>query len=89
VKLTDDFMPHARFNHTAHRVLGDKKGVDACLACHAAARSHEPTEVLLPKIETCLDCHADYSVASRAPMQCANCHEYHPPHAALNATTKP
>ncbi len=85
VRLPVDFMPYARFNHTAHRVVDDKAGAQACLACHAATKSHEPTDVLVPSIGTCLDCHGDYSQSSKSPMSCADCHDYHPPHAALNS----
>jgi predicted CXXCH cytochrome family protein len=89
VKLADDLMPQARFNHTLHRVMDDKTAVDACLACHPAKKSHEPTDVLMPKIATCLKCHADESTTSRAPMRCDDCHEYHPPHMPLETKATP
>lgn len=89
VRLASDYMPHARFSHAAHRVVGDKAGAQACLSCHGASESLEATDLLVPGIDNCLECHADASRPSKAPMACGDCHVYHPPHAALNASASP
>jgi mono/diheme cytochrome c family protein len=56
------------FEHRAHRAV-------ACESCHAAARASTKTsDVLLPKMESCLPCHGD----SGADLdRCALCHQYH------------
>lgn len=89
VKLAEDYLPNARFDHAAHRVMGEKTGEQACLSCHESSRSHEATDVLVPKIETCFECHGDATVRSLATMTCTDCHGYHPPHPPLLASTSP
>jgi hypothetical protein len=61
------WLPHARFDHGAHRPV-------ACTECHAAAASTETKDVLLPKVETCRDCH---QVRVGARSGCVECHRYH------------
>ena len=70
------WFQHARFSHNAHQML-------ECLACHGRApQSEETSEVLLPNIESCRQCHNQQSVRS----ECAHCHRYHDPaqHRGLN-----
>jgi predicted CXXCH cytochrome family protein len=63
----DDFT---RFSHRSHPML-------ACTACHQGARESERTaDVLIPKIESCRDCH---SPKGGARHDCAACHRYHEP----------
>ena len=68
-KLTVRFMPHARFDHSAHQLLD-------CSGCHArATSSQESSELLLPGIATCQKCHQ--SQAQAAQSGCFECHTYH------------
>lgn len=70
------WMRGAVFDHAAHR------GV-TCASCHdAAARSQSHTDVLLPGIATCVQCHAPRSETSRGAFGgmgygCTECHRYH------------
>jgi hypothetical protein len=74
--VPDRWFMHARFSHRSHRVL-------ECAACHTrAARSRQTSDVLIPGIEICRECH--YKTESRwprqnaaAPTQCITCHAYH------------
>jgi hypothetical protein len=61
------WLPHARFDHAAHRPV-------ACTECHVAVTSTETTDVLLPKIETCRECHQPRGGARAG---CVECHRYH------------
>ena len=61
------WLPHSRFNHDAHRML-------ACTECHKARESQETTDVLLPSIATCRECHRD---SGGARSRCVECHLYH------------
>ncbi|MBI3781535.1 MAG: hypothetical protein HY278_10865 [candidate division NC10 bacterium] len=61
------WLPHSRFDHGAHRML-------ACTECHKAAESKETTDVLLPSITTCRNCHRD---TGSARSGCVECHLYH------------
>lgn len=71
------WMPGARFSHAAHVQT-------ECSACHAAGSSTEASEVLMPTIAGCRDCHAG-AVArpTQVRSDCGLCHDYHPAHAAL------
>ncbi len=61
------WLPHARFDHSAHRPL-------ACAECHKAAASSETKDVLLPSMTTCRDCHRGKGGARNG---CVECHRYH------------
>jgi len=68
-KFTVRWMPHAKFDHDAHRGF-------ACAGCHAPApRSQETSDILLPGIATCRTCHA--SGEGHAESRCFECHTYH------------
>jgi len=76
VKLTEVFFPHAKFSHAAH----DTEVTD-CAGCHAAGDSVAATDVLLPGIDTCRDCHGSSfsrrNAASQLPSTCIMCHDFH------------
>ena len=61
------WLPHSTFDHGAHRPIG-------CAECHKAAESKETTDVLLPGIAACRECHR---VAGGARSGCVECHRYH------------
>ena len=44
-----------------------------CTECHAAPESTETSDVLLPRLATCRQCHHMDGAADR----CAECHTYH------------
>jgi hypothetical protein len=68
-QTTVKWMPHARFDHDAHRGF-------ACEGCHREALSSvESGDVLLPGIAVCKTCHAPG--AGRAESRCFECHTYH------------
>lgn len=84
VKLPQDFVPDARFDHIAHQVLRDNEteelliGDEACETCHAAEGSKQATDLLMPTMDTCYECHGDRSSAAQVALACIDCHEYHP-----------
>jgi len=63
-------MQKAHFDHQAHRLV-------SCESCHAkAATSKETSDILMPGIETCQQCHKpgkEYAAEAR----CFECHNYH------------
>jgi hypothetical protein len=68
-RITARWLPHARFDHDAHRGF-------SCVGCHAAAlTSKESSDVLVPGIENCQKCHAPG--ADHAESRCFECHTYH------------
>jgi len=63
------WMQHASFDHDAHQLV-------ACTACHTKTlNSKETSDVLIPSIQTCRDCH--HSAANAAEARCFECHSYH------------
>jgi len=67
--ITVRWFQHAVFNHDRHRLL-------RCEECHTAARtSQETSDILLPGIKTCEQCHHSGSQAAEA--RCFECHTYH------------
>lgn len=62
------WLTHGRFAHDSHRMLD-------CLACHgAAAASQATSDVLLPGLQSCQECHRQ---PGGARSDCAECHSYH------------
>lgn len=60
------------FDHAPHNALIKQKG---CVACHAGAeQSQKTSDVLLPGIKSCRECHFD---PGGAGAQCTECHVYH------------
>ncbi len=70
------WFPHSRFRHDSHRLLD-------CTQCHDARSSRLTSDVLLPGIANCRNCHnnpaSDRSLsAGSARTDCVECHAYHP-----------
>jgi len=64
----DPWLPRAEFGHRAHRAV-------ACSSCHARARASTKTsDVLIPGMKTCVECHG--SSGTRID-RCSQCHQYH------------
>ncbi|MFM8518454.1 MAG: cytochrome c3 family protein [Nevskiaceae bacterium] len=67
VKLVSNWMPGAEFDHALHGT-----SLTPCSTCHKAETSKQASDVLMPVIETCRDCH-------RGTMKtaCSDCHGFH------------
>ena len=75
--MPDVWLPHATFNHAAHRAV-------ACLECHPGATTSidRDRKILLPDIKTCRSCHSEHPTAVDFAKQsvrftCTTCHRYH------------
>lgn len=67
--ITEKWLPHAKFDHDAHRGF-------SCASCHPKALSSTATsDVLVPGIANCKTCHA--LGADHAESRCFECHTYH------------
>ena len=82
VRLTQEWLPNARFDHSKHGT-----SVTPCVTCHAAGASKVATDVLLPGIRVCRDCHAgqraDSAKLALVPTTCTDCHVFHAPTSPL------
>jgi predicted CXXCH cytochrome family protein len=66
-RLPARWMPRARFSHVKHRML-------ECTECHNAHNSSKTGDVLMPRLQSCQQCH-NPEVAVR--HDCVECHTYH------------
>jgi hypothetical protein len=64
------WFPHSRFRHSSHRMMD-------CQQCHPAAGSEKTSDVLVPTLDNCRQCHGSRSGAG-ARSDCIKCHTYHP-----------
>jgi hypothetical protein len=66
-----EWFPHSRFSHDSHRLLD-------CAHCHHDIRtSTQTSELHLPDVASCQECHSNRSGGS-ARADCVECHTYHP-----------
>jgi hypothetical protein len=67
--ITRRYFPLAKFDHAQHQLV-------TCESCHAGARtSQQSSDILLPGIATCRQCHNERPQAAEA--RCFECHTYH------------
>jgi hypothetical protein len=67
--ITARWLPNAEFDHKAHQMV-------ECVSCHAKAnQSRETSDVLLPGVQSCRQCH--HSGQDAAEARCFECHAYH------------
>jgi predicted CXXCH cytochrome family protein len=79
VRQPSRYFAHGWFDHADH--LQEK-----CTTCHAAEKSNEASDLLLPGIATCRTCHAGENTRSaEVPSSCAMCHSYHPRNGGIAA----
>jgi hypothetical protein len=72
VSLPNHYLTDGWFDHRAHATQN-------CASCHAAAKSSDARDVILPKVAECRTCHAGEHATRAAPVasSCAMCHVYH------------
>jgi len=78
VRLTYDYFPATHFRHKDHLVQKDLTGDAACLSCHRAKTSQQSSDLMIPNIGKCLECHSDRPALDKVTLQCVSCHAYHP-----------
>lgn len=64
------WMPLATFSHRPHRGT-------QCTACHEADSSKVSTDVLMPGIEKCQECHGSEATKNKLQSTCVTCHKFH------------
>lgn len=69
--VPDRWMPKSVFSHEAHTMID-------CRACHSAEKSGSASDINLPGIESCRECH---SPEGGSVHSCVSCHVYHQPRA--------
>lgn len=70
--IPERWWRRAKFRHDSHRMMD-------CAKCHQGVeKSKQTKDVLLPKMDACLECHT-HGAANRARSSCMDCHSYHDP----------
>ncbi len=83
VRIAVRWMPQARFSHKTH-------AQSKCADCHDVDRSMDSSDVAIPAIETCRDCHGGSKpVEKKLTSSCMLCHGFHDPSHPWNPGTKP
>lgn len=82
VRLSTHWLPLAEFDHARHSTT-------ACGDCHAARDSTRSSDVLLPGIGKCRECHANGTQSTRLPSTCLTCHGFHIGVKPMRADTRP
>lgn len=76
VQLTDAFFRNTNFTHAAHETE-----VTSCDSCHNASTSELATDLLIPGIDSCRECHGSgngsRNSGSQLPSTCVMCHGFH------------
>ncbi|MEO5926750.1 MAG: hypothetical protein ABIR70_23250 [Bryobacteraceae bacterium] len=68
-QITAHWLTGAKFDHAPHQIV-------ACAECHGAAVNSKATsDVMLPGIQTCQQCHRTSNPSASA--NCTECHVYH------------
>jgi len=71
VRQNMSFMPHARFDHQAHRQ-------SKCATCHDVQESKKSSDVSMPTIKACRECHGGSKPTEGKVMSnCLLCHGFH------------
>ena len=71
VRYTRPWMPHARFDHKTHRQA-------ECTSCHDVAKSKQASDVAMPTIERCRECHGgSRPTEGKVTSNCLLCHGFH------------
>ena len=70
VHVPKKWLPKSHFNHEPHK---DRE----CTTCHNAKKSEKATDILLPSITTCQECHGGESTTSKVRSTCTECHGFH------------
>jgi hypothetical protein len=66
------YFMHGWFDHEDHKQ-------EECTSCHAADKSDAASDLLLPRIAECRECHqGERAIKAEVPSGCAMCHSYHP-----------
>jgi len=77
VRLGRDYFPDLHFSHRQHAVQKQLTRDAACLSCHKARDSIRSSDLMLPELDKCLECHSDHAARDRVQVRCVSCHAYH------------
>lgn len=87
------YFQHGWFDHRPHDAASVRGKVTAgqseCSYCHDAGRSNMASQLLVPGIANCRECHGGENSGADVESPCASCHEYHADPSAAGAPWRP
>jgi hypothetical protein len=81
VRLSQSYLTRGGFDHSLPAHVKDANGRALCASCHAAERSDNADDLLVPGIGKCTACHGKtrQETPAAAGSDCAECHSWHAP----------
>lgn len=70
VRLSKVWMPKATFDHSAHDSM-------ECAGCHEAEKSEVSSDIIMPYLNNCKQCHGGEKSTMMVATGCVGCHGYH------------
>ena len=71
IAITQHWLPKTRFPHNKHNTKD-------CNSCHQVEASKVSSDIAIPDIKNCRECHGGNSIAvDKAPGTCETCHGFH------------
>jgi len=70
VRVSGVWFADAKFTHAKHTTV-------KCEDCHAADKSEQSGDLLIPGIANCRQCHAGAKASGKVASTCIACHDYH------------
>ncbi|HEX4480936.1 MAG TPA: cytochrome c3 family protein [Rudaea sp.] len=70
VRVSGVWYGDAKFTHAKHVTV-------KCEDCHAARKSEQSADLLIPGIGNCRACHGGAYAKDKVPTTCISCHDYH------------
>jgi predicted CXXCH cytochrome family protein len=70
VHLSDSWYPKSVFSHVGHKNM-------QCESCHEATTSAVATDILMPSIGDCRQCHGGENAKGLLASNCITCHAFH------------
>lgn len=80
--VNKEWLPRGRFDHSAHSDMLQ------CDSCHAAETSKKSSDVLIPEIAVCKNCHGGEDSSNKVASTCISCHDFHLPGTPRMGNTK-
>jgi pSer/pThr/pTyr-binding forkhead associated (FHA) protein len=70
VRVAGSWFPRSDFSHRKHDTMN-------CASCHQAETSSDSSDLLLPDIDNCRECHGGEHARGKVPSTCISCHGFH------------
>ena len=70
VRISEAWYPLAEFSHDGHKNM-------ECDGCHLARESEVATDILMPDIANCRQCHGGEDAENLLASNCITCHKFH------------